>query len=63
MISKYCPNSSIIEWFRQPVKSQKNSSIGWKIMVQSFPLIGSWMAWRIRDGKNVRVGEDPWVGA
>lgn len=35
----------------------------WKALVKAFPLIGSWLAWRIVDGKNVRVGEDPWVEA
>ena len=32
-------------------------------MVLDFPLIGNWTAWKIGNGKSVRLGEDPWVGA
>ena len=32
-------------------------------MVLAFPLIGNWIAWKIGNGRSVRLGEDPWVGA
>jgi hypothetical protein len=62
MWSKYFPNLSVIEWFRQPKKSSKGSIV-WKDMVEAFPLVGDWVVWKIGDKKKVRVGEDPWLGA
>jgi hypothetical protein len=35
----------------------------WKALVEAFPLVGDWVVWKIGDGKKVRVGEDPWLGA
>ena len=32
-------------------------------MVLAFPLVGKWTAWRIGNGKNLRMGEDPWARA
>ena len=29
----------------------------------AYPLIGKWIWWKIKDGKCVKVGEDPWMGA
>jgi len=61
MISEYLPNLSVIEWFRQLNKSSKGSIV-WKALVEAFPLVGEWVVWKIGDGKNARVGEDPWLG-
>ena len=63
MISKYCMNSSIIDWIRRLDKTHKNESIGWKSFVMSFPLIGDWMAWKVGDGKNIIIVVYPWIGA
>ena len=32
-------------------------------MVQSFGVVGNKLAWKVGDGKKLRVGEDPWVGS
>ena len=53
----------ITNWIRIPNKSFKNGSIRWKSMVLAFPLIGTWIAWEIGNGKSIRIGLDPWVGA
>ena len=29
----------------------------------AFPVIGKWTTWKIRDGRKVRIGEDPLIGA
>jgi hypothetical protein len=60
--SKYFPNLSISEWFREPMKSSKGSIV-WKALVEAFPLVGKWMVWCIGNGEKVRLGEDPWLGA
>jgi hypothetical protein len=62
LISKYLAGKTIEEWFRCSRKLVPTSSIGWKAMVDAFPLLGSWATWRIGNGRSVRVGEDPWEG-
>ena len=54
---------TLVDWFRIPNKSFKNGSVGWKAMVLAFPLIGNWTAWKIGNGKSIRLGEDPWAVA
>jgi len=62
MCSKYLDNLSIVEWFRQPVKSSKGSIV-WKPWWKLFPLVGKRTIWKIWSGRSVRVGEHPWLGA
>jgi hypothetical protein len=50
------------EWIRNPVKKHKNGSLIWKATISAFPNIGCWLVWKVGNGHNVRVGEDPWVG-
>lgn len=63
MATKYIPGLSFVEWFRRPQKLVANSSIGWKALVGAFPLIGDWTVWQIGNGKSVRIGANPWLGA
>ena len=32
-------------------------------MVLAFPQVGNWLAWLVGNGREVRVGEDPWLGS
>jgi hypothetical protein len=47
------------EWIRLPVKPISKISNVWKPLVQSFPLLGNWLVWRIGNGVKARIGEDP----
>ena len=35
----------------------------WKDVVNSFPEIESILAWNIRDGRRLIIGEEPWIGS
>ena len=50
---------TLIDWFKIPNKLFKIGYVGWKAMVLGFPLIGNWTAWKIGNGKSVRLGDDP----
>jgi hypothetical protein len=63
MTSKYLSGMTIIEWIRSPRKTVINSSICWKAMVETFPLIGKWIVWNVGNGKSIRIGENPWVNS
>ena len=63
ILSKYCLGLSLTDWIRSPVKTHKNGSIGWKWLILEFPFVGNWTTWKIGDGKQVILGEDPWSGA
>jgi hypothetical protein len=30
--------------------------------VKVFPLVDKWLAWKVGNGNNVRIGENPWIG-
>ena len=60
ILSKYCSSLSLTDWIRSPVKTHKNGSIGWNALIVAYLLVGNWTAWKIGDGKHVRLGEDSW---
>ena len=35
----------------------------WKVVVLSFSVLETNLAWNVGDGRKLRVGEDPWVGS
>ena len=56
MREKYCPNTSIEEWFKKPTKFHTGGSMCWKAFVVAFPLVGNWVAWQAGDGRRIRIG-------
>ena len=61
MIHKYLSSDSVEYWIRNPKKSHARGSMIWKVVVQSFSFLESNLAWKVGDGRKLRVSEDPWV--
>jgi len=59
---KYIDPTPLEEWIRNPVKNKKNVSVIWKATVESFKVIEQGLAWKIGNGRNLKIGKDPWVG-
>jgi len=60
---KYLCHLSVEQWIRVDPKSHHGASNVWKMLVSVFPLLRQWVAWKTGHGNQVRLGEDPWVGA
>lgn len=54
--------SSVDDWVRFPNKKKANVSIIWKEVISSFSMVEIGLAWKVGNGRNMRVGIDPWVG-
>eukprot|EP00253_Pinus_taeda_P022219 PITA_22219 len=59
---KYIDPLPLEDWIRSQNKKTKHSSVIWKATVEAFFVIEQGLAWKVGDGKNVRIGRDPWVG-
>eukprot|EP00253_Pinus_taeda_P004658 PITA_04658 len=59
---KYIDPIPMEEWIRSQNKKVKNSSAIWKAMVEAFSVIEQGLAWKVGDGRQIRIGKDPWVG-
>jgi hypothetical protein len=60
---KYIPQISLLEWICSPNKSfEKNGTIIWKSIINSFHIIGDWLIWKVGNGSKVLIGKDPWIG-
>ena len=38
-------------------------SVAWKALVLFFPLVGSWLVWKMNNGDKVNIGDGRWVGS
>lgn len=59
---KYIDPTPLDEWIRSQDKQVKNTSVIWKATVVAFTVIEQGLAWKVGDGKQIRIGRDPWVG-
>jgi hypothetical protein len=60
---KYIAPEPLEDWVRRPVKSALNCTIIWKALLNSFPIVGEGLAWRVGKGNKVRIRADPWPGS
>jgi hypothetical protein len=61
--NKYIHPDSLEDWICKPDKTNTNSSIIWKVVINSFQVVGDGLDWRIGKGNKVRIGVDPWPGS
>eukprot|EP00253_Pinus_taeda_P015318 PITA_15318 len=59
---KYIDPTPLEDWIRSQEKKSKQSSVIWKATIEGFSVIEQGLAWKVGDGKNVKIGRDPWVG-
>ena len=62
MIQKYIEPFSLEYWIRRSDKTHAGGSIFCKVVVKSFDVIGVGLAWCVKNGRKIRVGEDLWAG-
>eukprot|EP00253_Pinus_taeda_P015594 PITA_15594 len=58
---KYIDPVPLEDWIKNPAKNKKNASVIWKATVDSFKVIEQGLAWKIRNGRSVKIGKDPWA--
>eukprot|EP00253_Pinus_taeda_P030057 PITA_30057 len=59
---KYIDPVPLEDWIRNPFKNKQNVSVIWKATVESFKVIEQGLAWKIGNGRNLKIGKDPWIG-
>eukprot|EP00253_Pinus_taeda_P030159 PITA_30159 len=59
---KYIDPIPLEDWIRSQNKKKKNVSTIWKATVEAFSVIEQGLAWKVGDGRHIRIGRDPWVG-
>eukprot|EP00253_Pinus_taeda_P033560 PITA_33560 len=56
---KYIDPIPLEEWIQSQNKKVKNSLAIWKATVEAFSVIEQGLAWKVGDGRQVRIGRDP----
>jgi hypothetical protein len=59
---KYLKKKLVVEWFREERKNLKGISNCRRALTASFPIIIDWLAWKLRNGWDIRIGVDPVIG-
>ena len=60
--TKYFEWLSLVQWIRCGNKSQKGVSNFWNGRIDFFDICGNWLTWMPRNGRSIRLGEDPIIG-
>jgi len=62
VFKKYIYPLSILDWFRNLIRTRKNNSTFWRAFLNSISVIKQGLTWHIRSGESVRIGKDAWSG-
>jgi hypothetical protein len=58
IVHKYIAPNVMLDWIINPRKSIENVSNQWKALVLDFTIIGNHLAWKVGNGRKVRIGVD-----
>ena len=62
ILAKYLQGWAVGDWLRLTSYNVERTSVVWRALLKSIPLLKSWLAWKPGDGWNIRVGRDSIVG-
>jgi hypothetical protein len=63
ILKKYLRKKSVKDWFREGKKNWPGISNIWRALTSSYNIVADWLAWKPGNGKDIRIGSDPMVGA
>jgi len=59
---KYIDPIHLEDWIRRPNKKKRNALVVWKATIDAFKVIEQGLSWQVRNGENIQIGKDLWVG-
>jgi len=63
ILKKYIRNKSVVECLRQGKKTLSRISNTLRDLISSLDIVTYWLAWKPGNGRDIRIGTDPMVGA
>jgi hypothetical protein len=63
ILKKYLKKKTVAEWFREGRKNWSGISNIWRALTSSITIITDWLVWKPGNGRDIRIGADPMVGA
>jgi hypothetical protein len=60
VLKKYLRKKSVVDWFREGRKNWVGISNIWRALTSSLPIITEWLAWKPGNGKDIKIGVDPY---
>lgn len=61
--AQYLRRGSILDWIRRQNRIPKGSSNVWDNLLKACNVLCDWLVWIPRDGRLIKVGEDPIIGS
>jgi hypothetical protein len=63
ILKKYIRKKSVVDWLREGKKNWSGISNTWRALISSLDIVTDWLAWKLGNGRDIRIGTDPMVGA
>ena len=60
---KYIASFSVSDWIRVTARQGAEISVVWKAVLKSLDVIRHGLAWKVGNGRRVRIGIGPWIGS